>query len=80
MLARLVRDDRPAHLGGGEVVGEVGADDGAGTHPDIDEQMVEIETVDRFVEGPESADLIDRSLRSPRREGQSDPGGAIPVA
>jgi hypothetical protein len=77
MLPRLVRDDRPAHLGGGEVVGEVGADDRARAHPDVDEQVVEIETVDRFVESPEGADLVDRPLRSPRRERQSDPGGAV---
>jgi len=75
-----VRDDRPAHLGGGEVVGEVGADEGAGAHAHIDIEIIEIETVERLIEGPESADLVDRPLRASPRESQSDPGGAIPVA
>jgi hypothetical protein len=80
VLARLVGDDGAAHLRRGEVVREVGAEEGSGAHPHVDEQIVEIEALQRFIERAEGADLVNGAFRRSRGEGQSDPGRAARAA
>ena len=37
----------------------------AGGHPDVDVEVVEIDAVDRLVEGAQSADLVDGATGAP---------------
>jgi hypothetical protein len=72
MLARLGGDDGAAHLRRRQVVREVGAEEGPGAHPDVDVQVVEVQSVQGLIDRPQGADLIDRSLGRSRGERQAD--------
>ena len=60
-------DDGPTHLSRRQVVGEVGAHEGAGGDPDVDVQLVEVDSLEHLVESPQGADLVDRPFQSSAR-------------
>ena len=79
VLPRLVLDDRPHELGGRQPIGETGSDERPGADPDIDIEVVEVDAVQRLLEGPEGADLVHRALRPAARQRETEPPASRPA-
>ncbi len=71
VLSGFVFDDGPAHLSGGQVVGEAGGDECPGADADIDVEIVEVDAVEGLVEGPNRTDFVDRSFGAAAGEGET---------
>ena len=64
----------PAQLGGGHLVGQVRSHKGAGVHAYVDIHIVEVEAVQRFIQGSQGTDLINTAQRPAPAKGEADPG------
>ena len=73
VLAGLVLDQGADHLHRGQVVGERRGDERPGAHADVDVEFVEIEAVERLIEGPERADFVHGALRAAAGQREADP-------
>jgi len=78
VLPRLVLDDGAHELGGRQPVRQAGGDEGPGTDPDVHVEVVEVQSVERLLEGPEGADLVHGTLRPASRQGEADAAAGRP--
>ena len=72
MHLRLVLDEDPAQLRRGHLVGQIGCHEGARTNADIDVEVIEVDSLEGLVQGPQGADFVDASQGSAAPEGQTD--------
>ena len=54
-------------------IDQAGVDEGAGAHPDVDVEVVEIDAVERLVEGAQGADLVDGAPGGAAGQSQAHP-------
>jgi len=72
VFARLVFDDRSAHLAGGEPVRETGGDERPCADSDIDGDPVEVDPIEGLIKGSNGPDFVDRAGRSAPGQRKTD--------